>query len=337
MAKPKVEAEVTANISQFERALIQAGEKGKEFGSKIGEAGRDVEKAFLGKDIAKMLQIGGAVAAVGILADKFKDFFKESLADFGRMETATLKLGLALHNPEKAKQIKESAENVAGPGYATAEEIMASTQALGNARFQFASKDDRPGSMTGLTTGVEMRGHATGAAIPQGGDALQAALANLNVLNDKGLPAMSEAILKFSVKGGEGKTAAKMFEAIPELEPAINKRIKQSGSHQNPEEWMKANVKSMDALKDLIVDTARLYNDPKTGKTPIQAEGDTLEGTTKKLVAEFSEIKDEVGEKIAPAFKSFATALETNIPSIEKSLEAFFERCAHGYQCDRQA
>src|SRR5260370_21621074 len=114
MPKAKVEAEVSANINPLKRAFEEAKEKLSEFGEKSREAGKEVETAFLGKDLSRLLGIGGAIVAIGALAERLKDFVSESLEGFGKLETKGLQLGLSFRNLELGKKGAEWASGHAG-------------------------------------------------------------------------------------------------------------------------------------------------------------------------------------------------------------------------------
>ena len=112
----KLEAEVTANIGPFERALAQASQKAREFASKTKDVGKDVFKETAGGGAFKMAGLAGGVAAATAFGAAIVETTKESLGAFGKMETQILKLKYNLKDPTVAKEVHEWIKQIAtGP------------------------------------------------------------------------------------------------------------------------------------------------------------------------------------------------------------------------------
>jgi hypothetical protein len=329
--RAEIAAELSLSITPFQRALAHATANAKEFAEKAGETGKEVEKGLLGKDLSTMLGIGGATLALGLFADKLREFVGDAIKDFGKMESATLRLALALHNPALAAQLAEEAEKHAGVA-GTSEEIIRAQQAGITAGLRHDPSASGGNEEDRGSSNLPGRRHAAPEAggenfIPGSLESTMRDLGNLHVVNQKSVAEMMDAVRAFTVKGGEGKSMNKMINAIPELEPIILARIKASGLHQTPEEWGKSHIKSLSDLTGLIHATAASYTSPG-GKDPMAQAKDTLEGEISEFKARLSAMNAAIGKDLAPDLKQIITDFQADIPAITKVLDTSFRGLA---------
>jgi len=312
----RLEAEVTANIAPFERALGQATRKAKEFAAQTADVGKDVFKEGAGGGAFKMAGLAGGAAAATAFGVAVVDTVKESLGAFGKMETQILRLKYNLKDPSVARQVHEWIEQIAtGP------------QEVDKLHDAFVSLSE---SGVGLEKSKSIMQDLQAMALKSGDS----------------VDSLAEAFRRAKAGGLDaGEGAAKLLKALPGLSLEIEKQKRAQASlvEQQVGPWdpargvyanmanAKAQAKELremsaaDYVKKGLLNTANLEQmlHEMAPRGMVTETRGTLEGTEGRLGIVIDNLKESLGEGLAPAIKALTTDLNENLPAIQDNLKEF--------------
>lgn len=307
----KIEAEVTANIGPFERALTKATEQAREFGRKVGEVGTDFTREVGGSKVANVLGLAGGVTAAAALGAGIVETAKTGLEAFGHMETRVLSLKANLKDPAVAESVNKWLES-----------LPAAT-----------------GSMDELTKGFNQLVES-GLGLQQAGSTLLD-LSAISIKTGESITDLAEAFRKAKAGGLDaGEGASRLLKGIPGLAAAMQPMIDQSANDylrsighapgymtgitqeqsaeyqkrktETPEDYVKSKQFNTAGLEQLLHQMA----DPSL----IMEKSGTLEGHEAQLGRAFEELEVSIGAKLAPTIELFADKLAAALPGLSDGI-----------------
>src|SRR5215475_13252392 len=302
----RLEAEVTANIGPFERALSQATHKAKEFANQTKDIGKDIFKETAGPNISKMLGAAGGAAAVTAFGVAIVDTAKESLKAFGHMETQILRLKYNLKDPTVAKEVHEWIEQIA-----------TSDTEVDKLHDAFVSLSE------------------SGLSLEETKTVLQDIQA-IGLKSGESVDGLAEAFRRARAGGLDaGEGAAKLLKALPGLALEIEKQKKKQAElveeqvgPWDPSRGVYANMataraqakelremSAADYVKKGLLNTKNLEEmlHAMAPRAMVKESRETLEGTEGRLGIVIDNLKESLGEGLAPAIKDITKSLNDNM------------------------
>lgn len=312
----RLEAEVTANINPFERALSQAAHKAKEFAEGTKDVGKDIFKEVTGPNISKMLGLAGLGAAATAFGVTLVDTAKESLNAFGHMETQILRLKYNLQDPRTAKEVHEWIEQLA-LGEDQVDKLHDAFVSLSESGLSLDKSKEVLQDLQAVAlksgTSVDELAEAFRKAKAGGLDAGEGASRLL-----KSLPGLS-----LEIEKAKNAQAALAEEHVGTWDPAKGiysnmakaKAQAKELREMTPAEYVRRGLLKTENLEEMLHKMA-----PRAMVT--EARG-TLEGTRGRLDIVIDNLRESLGEGLAPAIETFTKDLSDNLPAIESSLKEF--------------
>jgi hypothetical protein len=315
----RLEAEVSANIGPFERALRQAGAEAREFAAKTADIGKDIFKEAAGSKLTNLLGLAGAGAAATAFGSAVIETAKSSLEAFGHLEKQVLQLKYNLKDPTVAKEIHEWLE-------------------------QLAQNDEEVDKLHSAFVSLS----ESGLNLEKSKEVLQD-LQAVALKSGESVESLAEAFRRAKAGGLDaGEGAAKLLKALPGLSTEIEKQIalqaRAAETGVTPYDPVRATgglpvkvdkgraaelrrMSAADFVKSGLLDTSTLERmlHRMAPRQMVAESRETLEGTAGRLGIVIDNLKESFGEGLAPAIKQLTKDLSDNLPKIEESLKAFGE------------
>jgi hypothetical protein len=312
----KLEAEVTANIGPFEKALSQAAQKAKEFAAQTKDVGKDIFKETAGGGAFKMVGLGGAAAAATAFGVAVVEASKEGLQAFGKMEQQVLQLKYNLKDPSVAREVHDWIKQIA-LGTDDVDKLQAAFVSLSESGLGLEESKQmlqdlqavalKSGSSVDELAEAFRRAKEGGLDAGEGASRLLKALPGLSREIEKQKTSVSETVRS---DVGRWDPAAGVYEHMHKAEEEADKILAMT-----PADFLKSGYFKTANLEQAIHAMAP--------RGMVAEERQTLEGTQGALDKVIDELKESLGEGLAPAVKQITNALTENLPEIESALKEF--------------
>jgi hypothetical protein len=351
----RIEAEVTADIKPFERALRAAATQAREFAEKTKDVGKDVFKEAGAGKMFNMSGMSGATVAATAFGAAIIETAKEGLDAYGHLQTKVLELTANLKDPEVAEKMREFLKTLA-IGAEDTDHLQAAFISLNESGLGIEESGKllqdlqawalRSGEAVDGLAEAFRRASAGGLDAGEGASRLLKSIAGLAPEIEKHKDEMVEMLQNYAKYAGPGAAplefqgkkinsgqAGQLAEEFKSMTAAdfvkkgflkkdlLEKLVHESASRDElGRDTTKSDplyLKREELLREM--ENAAKYSDGK-GKSAlelVEQKRGTIEGKEGEASKVIESIKEEVGKPLESALDKFVNSLTDNAPQIK--------------------